>query len=41
MLLKSNLACHHTGADTSKDNIFDEHEFIIMRSALVAANVQH
>lgn len=41
MLLKSNPACHHTGADTSKDNIFDEHEFIIMRSALVAANVQH
>ncbi len=41
MLLKPNLACHHTGADTSRDNIFDEHEFITMRSAFVAANVQH
>ncbi len=41
MLLKPNLACHHTGADTPRDNIFDEHAFITMRSALVAANVQH
>lgn len=33
MLLKPNLAGHHTGADTSRGNIFDEHEFITMRSA--------